>query len=375
MKIPFAVVTLITMGLHPAASLARKPDLDVGMYPLTKAHYAVWVYRELGESEKTVDFVLYAVGPAGWHGQTAYSLPKGLSISQTPVTITIPGNSGQIVIAYDPPTRMVTADGMEASVEENNVFVLSGIGEKETALEGVGKVDLVFDVDENPSETLLHRHSKLRRALAGEPPEEFVPRPEYSEAARELDELGSRLIAEDTDTNYEKAVEALRVAAEAGVPRAQYNLGYCYQVGEGVIKDEAVANNWYMKAALQGHVDAQFKLGYSFEVGRGTEIDDKESYRWYHQAALNGDVVSQYRVAVRLRDGVGVQRDPVLSYSWFLVVLEESSRFQSAEREVVESEAKALKSTLSAEEQKVSAELYRGRLESLARMYVHRLAY
>lgn len=38
--------------------------------------------------------------------------------------------------------------------------------------------------------------------------------------------------------------------------KAQYNLGNSYYKGEGVKKDEAIAVQWYMKAAQQGHAKA-----------------------------------------------------------------------------------------------------------------------
>ncbi|MDD4060928.1 MAG: SEL1-like repeat protein, partial [Kiritimatiellae bacterium] len=38
-------------------------------------------------------------------------------------------------------------------------------------------------------------------------------------------------------------------AAKQGDPEAQYNLGRCYKEGRGFAKNEAVAVNWFRKAA------------------------------------------------------------------------------------------------------------------------------
>ena len=51
-----------------------------------------------------------------------------------------------------------------------------------------------------------------------------------------------------------------RKAAEQGDANAQYNLGVCYEKGEGVKKDLSQAVQWYRKAAEQGMPGAQSKL-------------------------------------------------------------------------------------------------------------------
>ena len=43
---------------------------------------------------------------------------------------------------------------------------------------------------------------------------------------------------------------------------AQYNLGYCYEFGIGVEKNEVKAFEYYKKSADQGYLDAQLILGY-----------------------------------------------------------------------------------------------------------------
>ena len=51
-----------------------------------------------------------------------------------------------------------------------------------------------------------------------------------------------------------------RKAAEQGNVIAQYNLGVCYQYGNGVPKNQAEAINWYKKAAKQGDIKASQAL-------------------------------------------------------------------------------------------------------------------
>ena len=54
-----------------------------------------------------------------------------------------------------------------------------------------------------------------------------------------------------------EAVKWYRKAAEQNYAKAQYNLGVCYEHGEGVAKDPVEAVKWYRKAAEQNYAKAQ----------------------------------------------------------------------------------------------------------------------
>src|ERR1700688_1383173 len=53
--------------------------------------------------------------------------------------------------------------------------------------------------------------------------------------------------------------------AESGDTASQFRLGYAYQFGQGVDKDEYEAVRWYRMAANYGNSSAQTNLGYIFE--------------------------------------------------------------------------------------------------------------
>ncbi len=57
-----------------------------------------------------------------------------------------------------------------------------------------------------------------------------------------------------------KAVEWFRKAAEQGYDKAQNNLGWAYQNGNGIPKNLETAREWYQKAAAQGHELAKQNL-------------------------------------------------------------------------------------------------------------------
>ena len=53
----------------------------------------------------------------------------------------------------------------------------------------------------------------------------------------------------------------IKKAAEQGDVVAQFNLGCCYETGEGVEQSKAGAAEWWKKAAEQGFVTAQLNYG------------------------------------------------------------------------------------------------------------------
>ena len=83
-------------------------------------------------------------------------------------------------------------------------------------------------------------------------------------------------------------IEQLRLAAEQGYARAQFNLGVMYATGRGVPKDDAKAVKWYRLAADQGYARAQFNLGVMYATGRGVLKDRILAHIWFNIAGANG---------------------------------------------------------------------------------------
>mgnify|MGYP001972279457 CR=1 FL=1 len=61
-------------------------------------------------------------------------------------------------------------------------------------------------------------------------------------------------------SQHEEAFEWFTKAAAQGDSDAKYNLGMCYEYGEGVTKDIPKAIKWYTKAAKQGDDEAKEKV-------------------------------------------------------------------------------------------------------------------
>ena len=69
-----------------------------------------------------------------------------------------------------------------------------------------------------------------------------------------------------------------------------FNIGNDYYNGtNGKQKDYSEAVKWYRKAAEQGHASAQCNLGYCYDIGQGVPQDYSEAVKWYRKAAEQGD--------------------------------------------------------------------------------------
>jgi GAF domain/Sel1 repeat/PilZ domain len=89
--------------------------------------------------------------------------------------------------------------------------------------------------------------------------------------------------------------QEVRKRADQGDPGAQYSLGVRYHNGEGVLRDDSQAVQWYLRSANQGYVPAQSALGAYYEAGRGVPQDFSKAYFWTVLAVAQGDENSKFR--------------------------------------------------------------------------------
>ena len=89
---------------------------------------------------------------------------------------------------------------------------------------------------------------------------------------------------------FDKAMQMLRPAANAGNADAEELIGIMYAMGLGVTQDDRRAFEWYLRSAMKGHAGAQSGVGWYYEVGRGLpSIDLVRAYMWYTLSAIGGD--------------------------------------------------------------------------------------
>jgi TPR repeat protein len=105
--------------------------------------------------------------------------------------------------------------------------------------------------------------------------------------------------------------------AESGDRDAQFGLGWLYDRGLGVGRDEEKAAVWYQKAAEKGHLLAQLNLGSMYEYGAGVPQNNEQAFKWYKQAAEQDDPDAQNHVGVAYARGQGVERDDTAAVLWY----------------------------------------------------------
>jgi TPR repeat protein len=111
--------------------------------------------------------------------------------------------------------------------------------------------------------------------------------------------------------DYRTAVDKWRPAAIAGDADAQFNLGQAYKLGRGVPVDLALAESWFNKAALQGHLQAQDNYGLAlYTSGRKAEAAP-----WLEKSVARGEPRGELVLGTMLFNGDGVQRDYPRAYA------------------------------------------------------------
>ena len=110
--------------------------------------------------------------------------------------------------------------------------------------------------------------------------------------------------------NYATALEEWRPLAEQGLARAQHDLGFMYDNGEGVAQDHSEAARWYRLAAEQGLAEAQNNLGVLYEDGESDTRDNVKALMWYSLAAARFPPGEDRDTAVRNRKIVATQMTP-----------------------------------------------------------------
>jgi TPR repeat protein len=111
--------------------------------------------------------------------------------------------------------------------------------------------------------------------------------------------------------DFAGAVKAWQGPAAKGDADAQFNLAQAYKLGRGVPVDLAKAEDWYRRAALQGHLQAGDNYGLLlFQSGRR-----EQALPWITQSAGRGEARAQYILGIATFNGDIVGKDWVRAYA------------------------------------------------------------
>lgn len=112
--------------------------------------------------------------------------------------------------------------------------------------------------------------------------------------------------------------EEYQKLANQGNAKAQEEIGFMYQQGEGVQKDLKKANYWYEKAANQGLELAQNWLGINYLYGWGIQKDLKKAIYWCEKSANQGDIIRQKELGdIYYYRWGGIQKDFKKAIYWY----------------------------------------------------------
>lgn len=79
---------------------------------------------------------------------------------------------------------------------------------------------------------------------------------------------------------------------------------------------ESVALKWYQDLADQGEPDAQYNLGFMYETGFSVPKDNGRAAQWYERAAEKKNVPAQLRLGLMYLSGNGVKQSEILAAKW-----------------------------------------------------------
>ncbi len=130
-------------------------------------------------------------------------------------------------------------------------------------------------------------------------------------------ELFSIYIQKEKASDYEEAARWCKMAAEAGNPDAQYNLGRLYYNGHGVKQSFEKAAFWYKRAADNGNDWAMGKLGQMYFEGKGVDISYEKAFVLYRKAAEGGALWAEYLLGWCYYYGYGTNQNDELALASF----------------------------------------------------------
>lgn len=132
-----------------------------------------------------------------------------------------------------------------------------------------------------------------------------------------------RLLASGSYLQLPYAIATLeRLALNNHAPSLNL-LGWCYEKGRGVIRNESRAFDYYLDAATVGGVSvADFKVAICLREGRGVDKDEKEAVEFFRSAAEQGDLMAMFELFECYKEGKGIAKDEKEADKWLKKVTE-----------------------------------------------------
>jgi len=116
----------------------------------------------------------------------------------------------------------------------------------------------------------------------------------------------------------ERGLVWLRKAGNQGHPAANEQIGFCYWNGKGLPHSHRAAMKRCLRAAKAGMVRAQWAVGCFYLNGGSHGISENcdEGVRWMHKAAVAGDPCAQYMMALTCKGFWGQTKNLTMGLKW-----------------------------------------------------------
>jgi TPR repeat protein len=139
-----------------------------------------------------------------------------------------------------------------------------------------------------------------------DPFKDAPPSPKHTDEAMAVFAEGHKLYKSG---NMAGAAQAFRRCADMGDAACQLQIGWHYDVGKGVPRNDAEAVRWYRAAAEQNHRVAQYNLGNMLQLGRGVAKNCRNAVEWYARSSLHNYPRGLYGLGRMYQFGFGVKED------------------------------------------------------------------
>lgn len=117
------------------------------------------------------------------------------------------------------------------------------------------------------------------------------------------------------DEDIEKGLEYLQKAYEQGSPLAALTIGDHYLYGRGEEDESDLAITYYQVAEKQDYVSEG--IGLCYQYGIGVEQNFSEAFKFFTIAADRGYSAAQYRLALAYKYGRGTTENMQEAFKWF----------------------------------------------------------
>lgn len=129
-------------------------------------------------------------------------------------------------------------------------------------------------------------------------------------------DLASGLAAFDSK-NFSFAYQLLAPLAANGNAEALWRLGMMQMNGLGMVENQMLGLENFIKAAELGHIFAHHMIGVAYMTGEGVEKDINQAIEWFEKAAKFDLPGSMLALGMLYEDGKQIPKDSKKSQYWY----------------------------------------------------------